>query len=168
MDGSTYFASIGWVDAAGFGVVGGVERGDVSVVVFFDAGAGDAVSTAEADFATEGEAFEFVGCIVHIIFALDIAFTSEGYGSGSEAFVLRVVGNLELFGLVFGIVFDDEFDGVEDGHGTGRGFVEVVANAGFEPFEFGKAFKFGATNLGTEVTDGGGSETAAAHTADGG
>ncbi len=168
MDGAAYFTSVGGVDAAGFGVVGGVEGGYVALFVFFNMGAGDAVGAAQANFATEGEAFKFVGCVVHVVFAFDVAFAGEGYRAGAVAFVLGVVGNFELFGLVCGIVFDDEFDGVEDGHGAGGGFVEVVSDAGFEAFDFGEAFKFGAADLRAEVANGGGGEATAAHAADGG
>ena len=131
MDGSAYFSSVGWVHSSSFRIIGSIEGNNFSVGVFFNAGAGDAVGASQANFSSDGESFEFIGGVVHIIFAFDEAFTGEGNGAGTERFILGMIGNFKFFCLVFWIVFDDELNGVEDSHGAGGSFVEVVSYTGF-------------------------------------
>ena len=119
MNSSTYFASVGWIYSSSFRIIGSIESDHFTCCVFFNASAGDAVGATQANFSADREAFEFIGGVVHIIFAFDIAFTGEGNGAGAKALILGMIGDFKFFCLVFWIVFDDEFNGVENRHGAG-------------------------------------------------
>ena len=119
MNSSTYFASVGWIYSSSFRIIGSIEGDHFSGDVFFNAGTGYAVGASQANFSSDRETFEFIGGVIHIIFAFDIAFTGEGNGAGSKRFILGMTGDFKFFCLVFWIVFDNEFYGVENCHSAG-------------------------------------------------
>jgi len=59
VEGGFYLSAVGCVAAAGCGVVGAVQLGDIAISVFGYVGAGDEIGVSEADFPAGGEAVEF-------------------------------------------------------------------------------------------------------------
>ena len=166
MDGALDLAAVRGIAAAGGGIVGTGDFGDVAGGVLLAAGAGHEVAPAEADLLAGREAEIFLLRDLHEIGALDEQRLGEGHFAGAGGGILRVVDGVELVDLAFGVVLDDEADRIQHRHEAGGGLVEVVADGVLEQGDVGEGIMLRDADRLAELAECGGRVAAAAHAGD--
>ena len=163
MDGALDLAAVRGVAAAGGGIVGAGDFGDVASGVLLAAGTGHEVTPAEADLLAGREAEIFLLRDLHEVGALDEQRLGEGHLAGAGGGVLGVIDGVELVDLAFGVVLDDEADRVQHRHEAGGGLVEVVADGVLEQGDVGEGVMLRNANRLAELADRSRRVAAAAH-----
>ncbi len=154
--------------AAGVGVVGAAQLGDVAIGVLDDFLTLDDVCALEAYLAAGGEAEEFLGRVFHEVLALDVELAAEGHRVCTRAGLLGIVVHLDGLDAVFGIVGEHDLYGIHHGHHAGGDAVEVVAHGVLEQAHRVEGLILGVADGVDEVAYRGGGVAAAAQARDGG
>ena len=157
-------AAVGGVAANCCRIVGAANLNDIAVFVFVDAGAGDQIGIAQANFAARREAEEFLGRVFHKVGAVDPQFAAKRQFAAALFGMGRIERRIEPFDFAFGVVFDEDFDGLGDAHHARGDFVEVFADAVFEQSDVDHRIAFVYANDFAEIADRFGRKATAAHT----
>src|SRR5208282_2766033 len=95
VDGALDLAAVRGVAAAGLGVVGAVQLGDLAGARVLDhVDALDEEGPAQPNFASRPQAEELLGRVLAEVVALDIEYAAERYLAGAGGRVFRVVDGL--------------------------------------------------------------------------
>lgn len=163
-----HLAAIRRGPAPALGVVGGVHRDDVAVVVLLHLRGGDEVSASQADLTAGGETEVLRWWYLCEVILLDEQLPAEGNLPGAVLGSLGVVRHLEMFHdwvavSVGGPVVQDQPQRAEHSHATLGLDVQDLPDIGLERFDGVAALGARGAHLAAEAADCCGRITAAAH-----
>ncbi len=167
MNGSSlHFMSVCRIAAAAGRIVFAEDFGDLTLLVFVKAGAGDDVGSLETDLVAGEEALELGDLRLAEVLGFDPEMLGEGDFAAAGLRLDGVVLHGEGLGLSVGIIGHGETDRMKDRHQTLRILVQIVAQAAFEQGPVHGGVHFGNADTLAEIADGTGGVAPSAETAE--
>ncbi|CCJ97352.1 hypothetical protein BN130_3945 [Cronobacter malonaticus 507] len=167
VDNAFDLAAVSRVFAQRFGIVGAVNGGDFTRVVFLHTLGFNDIRVTQTHFFTEHQTLVLLVGFFTEIRAIDPDFAAERHVAVAHFRFVRMVRHGHHFAVALRVVFDNQFHRIDNRHRARRVLVEIFANAGFQRGHFHGVILFGHADTLAEFTDGRGGITATAQAGNG-
>ncbi len=123
MQRAFHLAAVWRIAALGGGIIGAQQFDDIAIGILDHIGAGDEIGPAQADFAADAQAEEFLGCVLHEIGLFNIQRAGEGDRAAAAIRIFRIIDRVQPFGFAFRIIGQGDLQRLQNGHAALGGFV---------------------------------------------
>ena len=168
MNSSLHLSAVGGHTVAGFDISGTTDLLDRAVLILDYLVALNDISTHKANLAVGLHTEELGRGYLSKVVSIDIKLLGERNASGAKLGVLRIVGKIEILGLILGIVGDNYLDRMKNSNSSFGGLVELFSDAVLEKLVINYAVSLCNAGSGNEVENSRRSVSTASEAADGG